>query len=310
MKTDALITASPLMRMVLDQARHIAPSKIAVTIEGESGTGKELLARLIHQSGTRASAPYVCVNCAALSESLIESELFGHEKGAFTGAAELRRGRFELAHGGTILLDEITEMPLTLQAKLLRVLEEEEFERVGGTSTLAADVRVIATTNRNLESEVVRDRFRRDLYYRLNGVTLFVPPLRQRREDIPVLIQHFFTSYSSEAALALQGVSKRALQMMTDYSWPGNVRELRNAMRRACLMARGPEIQPEDLPQLDASTSPDANDKQTLAAVEQQMILGMLRKVGGNKTAAAAALGITARTLHNKLNRYRQSDAA
>jgi two-component system, NtrC family, response regulator HydG len=306
-----MVTASTSLHAVLDQARMVARSPIAVLIQGESGTGKELLARLIHANSQRSGGPWVRVNCAALSETLVESELFGHEKGAFTGAETARPGRFELAHTGTLLLDEIGEMPLKLQAKLLRVLEEEEFERVGGTNTLRVDVRVVATTNRLLEAEVAAGAFRQDLLYRLNAVTLQVPPLRDRPEDIPLLVQHFFHRYRQESSQALRGFSKRALEIAQTYSWPGNVRQLRNAVHRACLLAAGPDIEPYDLPALhESSSASDQETGQTLAFVEKQMILGTLQDVGGNKTVAASRLGITTRTLHNKLARYRQADAA
>jgi len=301
-----IVSASPMIQRLLAQARQVAVSKVSVLIEGESGTGKELIARLIHTASPRAGQPYVRVNCAALTESLVESEFFGHEKGAFTGAQEARPGRFELAHGGTLLLDEISELPPRIQAKLLRVLEEEEFERVGGTETLHTNVRVIATTNRDLEREVAGGGFRRDLYYRLNTLHLQLPPLRERREDIVVLAQHFFHCFQREAAVSLRGIAPRTLQMMTAYDWPGNVRQLRNAMQRACLLATGPDIRPGDLPPLTESLVTVADVRcQTLAEMERHVILQTLQEVGGNKTAAALRLGITSRTLLNKLTKYR-----
>jgi DNA-binding NtrC family response regulator len=306
-----IVTESPALRRVLEQARRIAASKAAVLIEGESGTGKELIARLIHAAGPRADQPYVRVNCAALAEGLVESELFGHEKGAFTGADEARPGRFELASGGTLLLDEISEMSVKLQAKLLRVLEAEEVDRVGGTRSLRVDVRVLATTNRHLEQEVEEGGFRRDLYYRLNAIHLHLPPLRERREDIAPLALHFVARFRTESPAGVSTISQRALEVMTAYSWPGNVRQLRNAVHRACILARAEEIQPQDLPPLDGPAKPILRlHPTTLADMERHMILATLRELGGNKTAAAERLGVTARTLLNKLNRYRREEAA
>jgi DNA-binding NtrC family response regulator len=306
-----MIVAAPCMQMLLDQAARIGPSKASVLIEGESGTGKELLARCLHALSPRRGKALVGVNCAALSESLVESELFGHEKGAFTGAEESRPGRFERAHGGTLLLDEISEMPPKMQAKLLRVLEEEEVERVGGARVIKIDVRVIATTNRSLAEECTRDQFRRDLFYRLNAVHLQLPPLRSRREEIVPLAQHFFERFRHEAVRPLTGISCRALHALAEHAWPGNVRELRNIMQRACILAEGPEIQPGDLALLEAAEPRILRfPAQTLDAMEKQMILQALRDTRGNKTAAAQRLGITVRTLQNKLKRYLHEDAA
>lgn len=306
----AIVAGSPALCAVLKQAERVAKSKVPVLIEGENGTGKELIARLIHSSSPRADKPFVRVNCAALSESLVESEFFGHEKGAFTSADGSRVGRFELAHGGTFLLDEISEMSVKLQAKLLRVLEEEEFERVGGTRTLQVDVRIIATTNRHLEQECRLGHFRADLFYRLNGVLLSLPPLRARADDIPLLANHFFHQFKTESDHHLERISPRALDMLASYAWPGNVRQLRNVIHRACILADGPEIQPQDLPAFaDISGAVPQVFTGTLAEMERQMILNSLREFGGNKTAAAKRLGVTARTLLNKLNEYKKSDA-
>lgn len=307
----AIIGDSAAIQVILDQARRVAASKVCILIEGETGTGKELVARLIHRSSPRACRPFIRLNCASLSETLAESELFGHEKGAFTGAIERSRGRFELADGGTLLLDEISEMSAKLQAKLLRVLEEEEFERVGGGQTQEVDVRVLATTNRNLEREVGGGRFRGDLYYRLNAVHLKLPPLRARRADIRALADHFFARYRQEADVPLRGVAAKTHALLTAYDWPGNVRQLRNVIHRACILARGPEIQPIDLPpleELDAHTGPADTGLagRTLAEIECQVILDTLRGLGGNRTATAARLGVTTRTLLNKLNKYRE----
>ena len=305
-----LITESPLMRKAIEQARRVALSKAAVLVEGESGTGKELVARLIHQSSPRAAQPFIRVNCAALSEGLVESELFGHEKGAFTGADHEHSGRFERAHHGTLLLDEIGEMPLKLQAKLLRVLEQEEFERVGGDRLLKVDVRIVATTNRNLERECSQGGFRRDLYYRLSGVEIRLPPLRSRPEDIPPLVQHFLARVGHEGLIAVIDIAPRGLELLQACSWPGNVRQLRNVIHRSCILATGNRIRAEDLPELHEVASPIIPTGQTLAEIERQIILQTLREVGGNKTAAAQRLGVTTRTLLNKVKRYRELDAA
>ena len=304
-----LIAESPAMRAVVEQAGRVAASKAAVLIEGETGTGKELLARLIHRASPRRDRPFVRVNCAALSESLVESELFGHEKGAFTGADGPRAGRFELADGGTLLLDEVSETTVKLQAKLLRALEEEEFERVGGTRTLAVDVRVVATTNRDLEGEMAAGAFRRDLYHRLGVVVLKVPPLRERRADIPALAAHFFARYRAEGRHPLRALSPRTLEVLHARDWPGNVRELRNAVQRACLLAEGPEVRPDDLPPPGGGERAAGPRGHTLDEIERHAILSTLRELKGNRTAAAARLGVTARTLHNKLARYRVAGA-
>ena len=236
----------------------------------------------------------------------MESELFGHERGAFTGAAETRIGRFELASGGTLLLDEISEMPITLQAKLLRVLETEEFERVGGTKTLKVDVRIIATSNRNLEQDVAQGNFRRDLYYRLNVVRLRLPALRNRTDDIPPMVQYFCRLFSQEPGIAQRRVSSRTMEILQSYTWPGNVRQLRNVLHSACILARGETIEPDDLPLLDCSESvaqPLAGRK--LEDIERLAILETLRETGGNRSIAAQRLGVTTRTLLNKMNKYR-----
>lgn len=301
-----MVASSLSMRTLAVQARRVARSKVPVLIEGESGTGKEVLASLIHFASPRCAQPFVRINCAALSESLVESELFGHEKGAFTGAEGHRMGRFEVAHGGTLLLDEISEISVKMQAKLLRVLEAEEFERVGGAHTLHIDVKIIATTNRRLDEEVRKGTFRADLFYRLNGVRLNLPPLRARRDDIPPLVLHFLERFQTEAETPIRSISDRAMELLTAYDWPGNIRQLRNVIHHACLVAESPEIQPSDLPPLDPGSSA-ACDKQysTLADIERRAILDTLRELNGNRTAAAKRLGITTRTLQNKLNQYR-----
>jgi len=311
-ETRELIAGSEALRDVVETAKQIAQSKVPVLILGKSGTGKELLARLIHEQSQRRKKPFVQVNCAAFSENLIESELFGHEKGAFTGADQRHTGYFERANDGSLLLDEIGEMPLRLQAKLLRVLEEETFERVGGETLLKVDVRIIATTNRDLEDEVARGQFRTDLYYRLNTMQLHVPPLQMRPQEIPVLARYFIKRFGAEGAVAVTNIAPKAMDLLLAYSWPGNVRQLRNVIHYACVLARSGCIEPGDLPALrECSSAPTAvATNQTIAEIERRLILETLREVGGNKTAAALRLGVTARTLQNKLNRYREENAA
>jgi DNA-binding NtrC family response regulator len=312
--TDAvrpMVVHSHIMHDILDQVRRVAMAKVAVLIEGESGTGKELIARYLHTSSPRARKPFIGVNCAALSESLVESELFGHERGAFTGAEQCRAGRFERAHGGTLLLDEISEMSVNLQAKLLRVLEEEEIERVGGNKPLPVDVRLVATTNRSLERESEQGNFRRDLFYRLNAVHFQLPPLRTRREDILPLANYFVSKFGNDGLHIVRGISRGAAEILSACSWPGNVRQLRNVIHRACILARSEEIAPADLPDLAEPVAEILHfPTQTIADMERHMILQTLRELGGNKTAAAARLGVTARTLLNKLKKYRDLEAA
>jgi DNA-binding NtrC family response regulator len=306
-----LITRSPRLLAVLEQARRVAPTRATVLIEGETGTGKELVAQFIHVHSRRAGHAFLRVNCAALSETLIESELFGHERGAFTGAEQAHAGRFERAHGGTLLLDEVGELPLKLQAKLLRVLEQAEFERVGGEKTLAVDVRVLATTNRDLAGESAHGHFRPDLYYRLSTIHLAVPALRARPEDIAPLVAHFIERFAPEGEGRVGSLSGPALALLAAHSWPGNVRQLRNIIHGACILAQGARIEVDDLPPLrEAGAAPAPTSGQTLAEIERRVILDTLRQLGGNKTAAAQRLGVTARTLLNKLKKYREADAA
>ncbi|MCI0597065.1 MAG: sigma-54 dependent transcriptional regulator, partial [candidate division Zixibacteria bacterium] len=247
-KFENVIGRTPAMKKMFDLVESVAPSRATVLIVGESGTGKELIARAIHHLSPRKDSAFVRTNCAALPEGLIESELFGHEKGAFTGALRQTRGRFEMADGGTLLLDEISEIPLGLQAKLLRVLQEREFERVGSGYTLKVDVRVVATTNRNLDDEVKKGRFREDLYYRLNVVKVEMPPLRDRRDDIPLLAAHFMQKYAAENGKKIDGLAPKALSLLTDYPWPGNVRELVNFIERAVVVAQSNILLPSDFP--------------------------------------------------------------
>jgi two-component system response regulator FlrC len=300
------------MRRILDLAARIARTKSTVLIQGESGTGKEVIARYIHDSSDRSSGPFVGVNCAALPESLLESELFGHEKGAFTGAAARKKGKFELADGGTLLLDEISEAAISIQAKLLRVLQEREVDRVGGQGPVAVDVRVIATTNRDLQAEVRRGTFRQDLFYRLNVVPLILPPLRRRPDDIAPLAEHFLRETAHTNNLPLKTLSPRAIEMLRRMPWTGNVRELENIMERATLLLDSEEISPEDLALLTdvgAENGPGAGadaagGPMPLKEMERRMIYKALEENQGNRTRASKVLGISVRTLRNKLNEY------
>jgi DNA-binding NtrC family response regulator len=305
-----IVTQDPAFSMVLDRARQAAASTATVLIEAESGTGKELLARMIHQGSPRASAPFVAVNCAALPENLLESELFGFERGAFTGASVSKPGKFELAHRGTLLLDEIGEMAPLLQAKLLRVLQEREVDRIGGKEPVRIDVRVIATTNRDLALLVHDGGFREDLYYRLNVIRLNIPPLRQRSGDIPLLADFFCGRYAR--AFSRPGVkcSASALEKLIRQPWPGNVRELENAIQRAVALAGGAVIGPEDLFAVDVVAPPDAVPTvgTTVRDMERQLIQRTLENTGGNRTQAARLLGISLRTLRNKLNEFGLQD--
>lgn len=297
------------LRMADKYAKSLAP----VLITGESGTGKEGIARRIHQQSHRCDAAYARVNCAALSEGLLESELFGHERGAFTGAVTQRIGRFEWAAGGTLLLDEISEMPLSLQSKLLRVLEESEFQRVGGNHTHVADVRILATSNRDLDQEVRSGNFRRDLFYRVNVLPLKMPPLRERKDDIPSLVLHFLNSFRDEGERPVTRIVGEAMKRLVDHDWPGNIRELRNVIHRAAVLAKSSVLSIDDVPcfhgEYSDEKSSDANDlfDNTIQEAERKIILSAIKRFHGNKSAAARHLGVTARTLHNKLNRYREA---
>jgi DNA-binding NtrC family response regulator len=306
-----LIAHSAALVALVEKAKHVARSKVPVLIQGESGTGKELLARLIHEASPRRDRPFIQVSCATFSESLVESELFGHEKGAFTGAEQRHLGYFERADGGSLLLDELGEMPLKLQAKLLRVLEEETFDRVGGEQPLKVNVRLIATTNRDLEQEMAQGFFRSDLFYRLNAMPLHMPPLRTRVQEIPPLVHYFLELYGDQGAMRVTAIAPKAMDMLLAYSWPGNIRQLRNVIHHGCVLARGECIEPCDLPLLREPAAPalPASSKRTLAEIERQLILDTLREVGGNRTAAALRLGVTVRTLQNKLKRYREEAA-
>ncbi|HYA02172.1 MAG TPA: sigma-54 dependent transcriptional regulator, partial [Syntrophobacteria bacterium] len=289
----------------------VAPTEATVLIVGESGTGKELIANAIHQNSPRRDRPFIKVNCAALPETLLESELFGHEKGAFTGAVARKQGRFHLAHTGSIFLDEIGEMALTTQAKILRVLQEREFEPLGSTHTAKVDTRVIAASNKNLAEEIQKGGFRQDLYYRLNVVTLEVPPLRDRQEDIPFLADFFLKRYVAKNRRHIKGFSPRAMDVLMRHGWPGNVRELENVVERAVIMARGDIITPGEFPDGLKDLDEEARDValglapgRSLREVERQMIVSTLEETGGNRTHAARLLGISRRTLQLKLKEY------
>ena len=306
---ESMIGQSSSMREVFDTIRQVAPSRATVLIQGESGTGKELVAQAIHRMSAQAKGPFVPVHCAALAHNLLESELFGHEKGAFTGAAERRRGRFELADGGTLFLDEIGEVDANTQVKILRVLEERRFERVGGQETVDVDVRLIAATNRDLQKLMEEGRFREDLFYRLYVVVIRLPPLRERTGDVPLLVQHFMTTLARENNKTISGVTPEAMEMLTAYPWPGNVRELRNAIERMVVLCRGDKLSVRDIPaQLKAAVPhrPTATGgaELSLQDAEKRMIVEALKSHGGNRTKAASQLGISRRTLHRKLNEY------
>jgi len=319
-----IIGEHPSIKRVLALARRVANSRATVLISGESGTGKEMFARYLHYQSSRAGMPFVAINCAALPEHLLESELFGHEKGAFTGAISRKPGKFELADGGTILLDEISEMDMSLQAKLLRVLQENEIDRVGGTETIKVDVRVLATTNRDIEECVQKKEFRQDLFYRLNVIPLKLPPLRERGSDILLLAEYFVRKFSQEYNVSLNGFSETAGKWLMNYDWPGNVRELQNLMERAVLLAGSGKIEvehfllegedwPEDMileeekALVEKQDFAERNDEVLpLHEMEKRMILKSLQKTSGNRTQAAELLGISVRTLRNKLNEYRK----
>ena len=307
---ERFIGTSPAMEEVLDVIRQVAPSRANVLIQGETGTGKELVAQALHRLSPRAKASLITVHCAALPPTLLESELFGHERGAFTGAAERRIGRFELADGGTIFLDEIGEIEPQVQVKILRVLEQRSFERVGGRETLEVDVRLIAATNKNLQQEVEAGRFREDLYYRLDVVTIDVPPLRARREDIPLLAHAFLREFAKENDKQIEGLTTDCLQALQGYDWPGNIRELRNAVERMVVLARQPRLTVRDLPgsirQADGASGSGIalTGGLSLEAAEKELIRQALEAHGGNRTKAAQQLQISRRTLHRKLNEY------
>ncbi|MDY6843403.1 MAG: sigma-54 dependent transcriptional regulator, partial [Thermodesulfobacteriota bacterium] len=293
------------MQAIYDLIENVAPTDSTVLIQGESGTGKELIARAIHTLSPRKEKPFVVANCSAYAQSLLESELFGHEKGSFTGAIKRKRGRFERAHSGTIFLDEIGEIPAPTQLLLLRVLQEKKFERVGGEETLNVDVRVIAATNRDLTQEMIKGNFREDLYYRLNVIPILVPPLRERKDDIPLLARHFLEICCEVNKKKIKGFSEEVLQIFLDYEWPGNVRELQNVVEHTVILARGDIIAAIDLPYNLRETFPKTEDDVTsLKSTEVNLILKVLKETQGNKYHAAKKLGITRSTLYGKLRKH------
>jgi len=336
-----IVGKSPKLLQTVSLAEKIAPTSVPALISGESGTGKELISFLIHHKSNRSLGPYITVNCAALSDSLLESELFGHEKGAFTGAYTQRKGRFEMAHGGTLLMDEITETPPRFQAKLLRILEQQEFERVGGNENIKVDVRIISTTNKDLLQEVQLGRFRQDLYYRLSTARIVLSPLRERLEDLPELVWHFVNLYARQTQRRITELDPAMMNIFAEYHWPGNIRQLRNVVLTSLILGVGPtlsladvswlfdELQP--LPQysptgpatplcrISRTASPDGGEWHTpspcglggipLEHLERRAILDTLRQTAGNQTKAAKALGISDRTLRDKIRRYRQQQS-
>ena len=307
---EKIIYKSPRMAELINLAGRVAASKASILIQGESGTGKELLARLIHQLSPRAHKPIVVVNCGSLHENLLESELFGHEKGAFTGAASRRIGRFEEADGGTLFLDEIGELSPTIQVKLLRFLQEREFQRLGSNINIHVDVRIISATNRDLESQVKEGTFREDLFYRLKVVTMALPPLRERKEDLRILINHFIDKFADENGKNIQGLTSEARDLLIKYDYPGNVRELVNILERAVVIARDQYITTDDLPFKSAISQEDAENKSSgvlrvsVDELEKKLIIDAMEKTQDNQTKAAEILGISERMLRYKLKKY------
>ena len=313
-----IIGVSGKMQEVFQKVIKVANTDATVLLRGESGTGKELIARAVHFQSHRKEKPLVEINCASIPENLLESELFGHEKGAFTGAYKMKKGRFEIAHQGTIFLDEIGDLPLGLQAKLLRVLQERTFARVGGVENIEVDVRLIAATNSDLEKIIEEKKFREDLYYRLNVVPIFIPPLRERVEDIGVLTDHFIQKYSEKNKRKLVGINDSARHLLMNYEWPGNIRELENAIENAIIMCEKDIIEPKDLPgylqasekskkdiEITVNQSNHLGFKERLELYEKEIIRQALEETNGNKTKAAKKLGFTLRTLRNKANKYK-----
>jgi len=313
-----IVGASAAMKRVMDTVKRVAPVHATVLIQGESGTGKELVARALHRMGPRAGKPFVAVHCAALAPTLLESELFGHERGAFTGAVERRKGRFELADGGTLFLDEIGEISPEVQVKILRVLEDRSFERVGGTETLKVDVRLVAATNRDLKAEVAAGRFREDLFYRLYVVNLVIPPLREREGDVAPLAEHYLARFAAEYGRPARRIDPAAMEVLCAYRWPGNVRELRNVVERMVVLSTGESIGPDDVPEgiraavREAAAGPGGREAgpgpaaplamdEGVARAEREMLEAALERAGGNRAEAARALGIGVRTLYRKL---------
>jgi DNA-binding NtrC family response regulator len=299
-----IIAKSPKMQQVIEVIKVVARSNATVLITGETGTGKELVAQAIHSQSHRRGKPFVAISCAALPESLLESELFGHEKGSFTGAYAQKKGKFEVANRGTLFLDEIGEMSANIQVHLLRVLEEKEFTRVGGNEPIKVDIRVISATNKDMKQAIASGRFREDLYYRLNVVNIELPPLRERREDIPLLAQHFLKKFAVENQKEIAGFSPEATDFLLRYDWPGNVRELENTIERAVILAQNPLIEVADLPQQNLVPAHPTSPESSLKQVEKNHILNVLIETGGNYTEAARILGISRMTLYNKAKAY------
>ncbi|MBN2684687.1 MAG: sigma-54-dependent Fis family transcriptional regulator [Pontiellaceae bacterium] len=304
-----IIGRSPAMQEVFDTIRQVAASRATVLIQGESGTGKELVAKAIHQLSPRSKGPFVAVHCAALSENILESELFGHEKGAFTGAMERRIGRFEKADGGSLFLDEISEIDASVQVKILRALEERQIERVGGDTPVDVDTRLIAATNRDLKGMVEKGEFREDLFYRLYVVVITLPPLRDRQDDILLLLNHYLAVFNEENNKQIDGFSPAAYEILSSYRWPGNIRELRNLVERMVVLARGTILDVQDIPaqvreQVSGGGEIRMDADLTVDEMEKRMIIQTLEKTNGNRTRAAEKLGISRRTLHRKLNQY------
>lgn len=311
-----IISRDANVMSLLDLLKNVAKSKSSILIQGESGTGKELFARYVHRYSNRRKMPFVAVNCAAIPDNLLESEMFGYERGAFTGAAQRKAGKFEQADGGTLLLDEISEMDIQLQAKLLRVIQESEVDRLGGREPVPIDVRIIATTNTDIKKAIEDNRFRSDLFYRLNVIPVKIPPLRERRGDVPLLCDYFLDKYSQISGRKRPALSDEALKRLSAYSWPGNIRELENLMERAVLIYEGVTVKPEhlclegqeeihrddELPETEKTVSPDRLI--TLRDMEKDLIFRTLDKVQGNKTKASRILGISVRTMRNKLHEY------
>jgi two-component system, NtrC family, response regulator len=315
-RIDSIVGESAALQAIFDVVKRAAPTKANVLLLGESGTGKELVAQAIHQESPRRDKPFVKVNCAALSETLLESELFGHERGSFTGAVGRREGRFELADGGTLFLDEIGDIAPSVQVKLLRVLQQREFERVGGTQTIKVDVRMVAATNCDLAAEVVAGKFREDLYYRLNVVAVTLPPLRARKGDIPALVSHFIKHYAASYGKQVRGLLPGTLNALLRYDWPGNVRELENVIERAVVLATTPDLTADDLPPVLSGPGPaqprpgSLIPGATLREIEREAILRTLEVVDGSTSRAAAMLGISPRKIQYRLKEYSKEDAA
>ncbi len=311
-KITSIVSQSQKMEEVINVAARVADSKANVLITGENGTGKEVLAKAIHYISPRKDAAFIAVNVPALTETLLESELFGHEKGAFTGADKMKKGRFEIAHGGTIFLDEVGDIPQSIQVKLLRVLQEHQFERVGGTEKIEVDVRIIAATNKDLEQKIKDETFREDLYYRLNVVSIKIPPLRERKEDILPMIESFIEKYCKENSKEKLEISKEAIDILMKYNYPGNVRELENIIERAVVLTRGKVITLNDLPmhikgfkeEKTLATLGKGSLTEQVEAIEKQLIFDALQESGGNQTKAGKLLGLTERNLRYKLKKY------